>query len=227
MLNIIDVINKLGLDDLRKPDVVEHLICQIGLHNDEKIAVNYGTKYKSYLVSDGMIQYPPQLTDALIDLSKHEINKYIEIGTFNGYTTMFIASYLTRFNPKLTAITIDNSRGIDGNMINELKKRGITLSSLIGTSDDIKGQESDLCFIDGDHNYSWVRRDYENLGKYAKICMLHDINDVWSANNQSDGGAIVFWKELIETPGIYKEYIQKPVVKGKARDYFGIGIKYK
>ena len=35
----------------------------------------------------------------------------------------------------------------------------------------------DLCFIDGNHSYEAVKRDYEAFGENAKIAVFHDIND--------------------------------------------------
>ena len=45
------------------------------------------------------------------------------------------------------------------------------------TSDNYKETSFDLVFIDGDHSYESVMADYNNIGKYAKMCALHDINE--------------------------------------------------
>ena len=78
-----------------------------------------------------------------------------------------------------------------------------------------KGHKSDLCFIDGDHSYEWVKKDFDNVGKSAKYCMFHDIQDLWIENN----GAKRLWNEVKSTGD--KEFLYQP----EGEEYFGIGIK--
>jgi len=66
------------------------------------------------------------------------------------------------------------------------------------TSDDLAGTVFDVVSIDGNHSYSWAKRDYENLGKHAaKICAFHDINA--KEYIPEGGGAFKFWRELRAT----------------------------
>lgn len=60
----------------------------------------------------------------------------------------------------------------------------------------LKGRDIDLLFIDGNHSYESVQRDYEFFGPLTRhIVAFHDIH----ATVNSDVG--VFWKELYEANG--------------------------
>lgn len=177
MRDIIEVIRDSKLDLLTDKEYVCSLIRECGLHNDPNVNNLYGKHNQDYLVSEGMIQIPEQLAGALIYLSDYLIDKYLEIGTFNGRSTLFITAYLTRFNPGLETLTVDNLR-VFMNPYQHLK-----IIQHFGTSSDLNGRQSDLCFIDGDHSLDWVKRDYENVGKSAKIRMFHDILETEIINN--------------------------------------------
>lgn len=207
MRDIIEVISNTDIKHLTDKKFVANLICEYGLHNDHLITDSYGEHNQDYLVSEGMLQIPEQLAGALVYLSNYVINTYLEIGTFNGKSTLFITAYLTKFNPGLETLTVDNLRAFT-NPYPHLK-----ITQHLGTSDDLKGRQSDLCFIDGDHSGDWVRRDFENIGKTAKICMFHDILETEIVNN-CRRDVKEFWQSIKRPTS--KEFIQG----GR----FGIGI---
>ncbi len=167
MIDPIEQLKTTSIDNLRKPVFLLDLVRSWGLHNDPNVTHLYGEHNQDYLVTQGMLQVPEQLTDALIYLSDKDIKTYIEIGTFNGMATTFITAYLMRFRLEST-LTVDNLREY-------LHDYNLPIRQVIGTSDDIKGTKSDLCFIDGDHSLEWTTRDYENVGRHARLCMIHDI----------------------------------------------------
>ena len=77
-----------------------------------------------------------------------------------------------------------------------------------------------MVFIDGDHNYSSVKLDYENVGKNAKICVFHDIFDDFISNDISlNGGVPKFWNEIKNE----KNYIEFNSSK-KIKNIMGIGV---
>lgn len=211
-------------EQLRSVSTLEQIIKEVGLHNDDRVASHYGVEDK-YIISGGMLQQPRQFAEALVFLSNREIKSYLEIGTFYGTGTVFITSYLSVFNPELKTITVDNVRSIDPGTLNLLSQEGINIQQVFGTSDSLKGTVSDLCFIDGDHNYEWVERDYQNVGRFAKLCMFHDIIDGWVADQLSDGGSIQQWAELKEKfpKRRFYEFTYHPT----NAKYFGLGIMIK
>jgi hypothetical protein len=190
-------------------------IQKVGLHDDPAMSEHYGLENQRMLETNGMLQEPHQLRDALLFLGTKKIESYFEVGTFFGDATLIIFSYLKNKNPTLTGISIDVTDR--GEAILEYAK-SIDLEIKIATSDSYKEHTSDLCFIDGDHTYDWVKRDWENVGQYSKYCMFHDIQDEWLVERDGDG-PVKFWNE-IKNPD-YMEFLYHP----EGKKYFGLGIK--
>lgn len=121
----------------------------------------------------GVYQTPSQFAFLLFLLSKKtlEINSYCEIGIFRGGTFLMIAALLTRLNPNVKLMAVET----EINHIHPDALPYIYPYLVIGTSDDVKYKQFDVAFIDGDHTLSGIGKDYANIGKYAKICIFHDI----------------------------------------------------
>jgi predicted O-methyltransferase YrrM len=86
-------------------------------------------------------------------------------------------------------------------------------------NDILNGTSIDFLFIDGDHTYTGVKKDYEMYQEFVKpsgIIALHDITQ------HPDGGSHVdqLWKEL-KVKNKTEEIIDEPLTWG------GIGIVWK
>lgn len=176
----------------------------------------------------GVWQYPNQFSKYLNYI--HEImpvvNTYVEIGVAAGGTFIFTNEVL---KPKKSyAVDIskvigkpagfeDVSSPYDGILKKYIDENENT-SFIHGTSDDVKKQvreDIDILFIDGDHSYEGVKRDFYTLKDNAKIFVFHDIV------NYKCPGVIRFWNEIKHT-GNYKEFTdQYESVQGV---YLGIGV---
>jgi len=96
------------------------------------------------------------------------------------------------------------------------------------TSEFLKKKYFDLCFIDGIHKYSYVKRDFENIGKYANICMFHDINSIYNPlyPEHACPGVVKFWKELKKTKN--NEYkFEEFLYHSEKIHFIGIGLAIK
>lgn len=172
----------------------------------------YCDEYSNYLSKEtGLWQFPDELADLLIFLQNQNIKSFLNIGTFNSLTFNFIADYLNTIN-KTECITIDPIYH-DRILKNEY-------TYLTTTSEFFVGQKFDLVFIDGDHVYDSVKKDYENVGQHSKFCVFHDIDDDFIRNTTACyGGVPRFWEEI----KVNKNYIEFNSPK-KTHKVMGIGL---
>lgn len=139
----------------------------------------------------GIYQTPDQIAKALVYLSDFQINTYLEVGVFQGGNFLFVSEYLHRFNSNIRCIGIDPTAN---NFLNDEiqsaieKEVWITFKPI--TSDSIANQEFDVVFIDGEHTSEWINKDWNNVGKQAKICLIHDIQETTCPD------IVAFWEGL-------------------------------
>ena len=178
--NIIAVqqlIRTIDLVSLRNPQVVANLVRAFGIvqWGQEVFGKDEIFKNPSEHMA-GIYQTPDQISKALVYLSDFQINTYLEIGIFQGGNFFFVSEYLHRFNPYIRCIGIDPTSFLNDEIQNVVDRETFMATKKIDSS-AIPGQEFDLVFIDGMHTTEWVTKDWENVGKFAKICMIHDIQE--------------------------------------------------
>ena len=167
--------------------------------------------------TSGILQVPDEFVDFCIELSKVKCKKAIEIGVARGGSSYVMAALLYRNNPHMTYQMVD----IVDNLVHFEEARGIipSLAKCIpSTSEDFKGQQYDFCFIDADHSYEGVMADWQNVGRYVKMCVFHDIYaHEYDAEN---GGTVRGWQEIkAEMSGsTIREYTKYP------DKWMGIGV---
>ena len=190
IIAVCNLIRCLDIKSLRNSEVVANLIRAFGIVQWSSPGVFGDDEIFKNATEDmaGIYQTPDQTGKALVYLSQFEIKSYIEIGVFQGGNFLFMSEYLRRFNPEILCTGIDPT-GFLNPEIRDIIETDLRLSHKHLTSDDIKGQAFDLCFIDGDHTAEWVRKDWENVGRFAKICMIHDIQETTCPE------IVEFWNE--------------------------------
>jgi hypothetical protein len=221
-LNVIRRIAMAPIEELRDPAQVSQLVRAAGLHFDERGAYGSDSAFMNWQC-DGLWQNPVQLGQCLAELSKHKIESFIEIGTSKGWTCSFIIAYLKRFNPGIQAVTVDP---VPQFLLYEKVRTMLPLEYAAGkTSVNFKCQVFDLAFIDGDHSHPWLLKDYENVGRAAKIAMFHDINDDFVANKPgNEGGVRRFWQELKQAEADTADFFEF-TDHSKGDNFMGIGIR--
>lgn len=207
---LIKDISKLNVATLTEGDIIK-VICNYGLVYDP--GCDYG-EWNGCMVErwgiPGIYQTPKQIAECIMELLKHDIKTYLEIGIFHGGSYLLMTNFLKLKNPDVMCIGVDISEQY---MPKEVKP--YIKGYHIGTSDDFKGKEFDLVFIDGEHSRMWAERDWLNVGQYAKIAMFHDIVQPTYPD------LIKFWNELKEGK-TYKEYCYQ--TEGKSVQ--GIGLLF-
>jgi len=148
----------------------------------------------------GIYQTPIQMAEALVYLSQFKIESYCEIGVFQGGNFLFMSEYLRRFNSDIICTGIDPTDYLNFEIEAIIEKES-WLRFYSFTSEALKKREWDLVFIDGEHEGGWVVKDWNNVGKYAKICMFHDIQEITCPE------PVALWQKLKQLKGkIVKEY---------------------
>ncbi len=184
------LIRCLSTESLKNPEVVANLVRAFGIVQWGPPVFGQDEAFKNQSVDmAGIYQTPGQIGKALVYLSKFKINSYLEIGVFQGGNFVFVSEYLKRFNPEIKCYGIDPTNFLNPE-IKEIIESEKFMSFKSAISDQIKGTKFDLVFIDGDHSAEWIKRDFENVGKLAKICMFHDIQE------KSCPDVKVFWDNL-------------------------------
>lgn len=185
-----NLIRCLTVEDLRNPEVVSNLVRAFGLVCWGPDVFGEDEKFKNQITEmAGIYQTPDQIGKALVFLSDFKINSYLEIGVFQGGNFLFVSEYLRRFNPEIKCLGIDPTSYLNPE-IREITELSDWLRIASVTSDKLSGRKYDLVFIDGDHSADWVKRDYESVGKHAKFCMIHDIQEAACPD------VMAFWASL-------------------------------
>jgi hypothetical protein len=190
IIAIKNLIRCLDLENLKNPEVVVNLVRAFGIVQWGPPVFGEDERFKNASPDmAGIYQTPDQIAKALVYLSEFEINSYCEVGTFQGGNFIFVSEYLRRFNPDVRCLTIDPTNYLNAE-VKEIIDAEEYLSFQGISSDEMAGQKFDLCFLDGDHTAKWIEKDWENVGRHAKICMFHDIQETTCPD------IVEFWKKI-------------------------------
>jgi len=187
----------------------------------------------------GLIR-PWQIKEEFVELLKifKELNpKYIlEIGTANG-GSLFCFCKLARDDT--TIISIDLPEGPFGcgypewkipiyqafvkqnQKIYLLRKDSHQQDTLEEVKKILNGNQLDFLFVDGDHSYEGVKKDFEMYSPLVRkggIIAFHDIAP--KGNLEFSGGVPIFWQE------VKKQHKIQEFIKDINQDGWGIGVIY-
>lgn len=222
VLDAIERIQRASAEELRSLEFLDEWVCSVGLGNLHPVEESYVDR--AHLVNgshQGIVQYPIEFARWLQLLGRHPVRSYLEIGCYNGATACLATAYLHRLNPDLRAVTVDLYPWF---LFHDLVRERIPLAyAMRRTSFDFRGERFDAVFIDGDHSFPWAWADYQNVGRAARICGIHDVMSRAYYDNEEVGGVTAAW-ELIKNaeagPGIrFEEISDHP------RELFGIGVR--
>jgi hypothetical protein len=203
IVTVVNLIRTLDTESLRNAEVIANLVRIFGLMPWVNPGMNLVGPEVPFINQTGEAaigQTPKQISKALVYLSKFKINSFCEIGICYGGNFLFCAEYLKRFNPEIQCLAVDPSNYLNL-QIREMIDMSDWMRYVALTSDNLIGRKFDLVFIDGDHTLPWVTKDWENLGKHAKICAFHDIQeDLWP-------DSMTFWKEIKNTKRTTVEFL--------------------
>lgn len=174
-------------------------------------------------------QIPHEYVNLLDFLRNRDIKSYLELGVGNGGSfftnSLFIGDKCNKFHAvdnisyANTSILQTESKIISKvNLLKNLFEHK-NIKFFNSTTDEffIKNRDTyDCIFIDADHSYEGVRKDYENSIKILNkngVIIFHDIG-----NNTT--GVEQLWNEIKNKASTYFEYLWKPDYV----DYYNCGI---
>lgn len=186
----------------------------------------------------GALITPWQFTSEITNLFKLyeglKVNFALEIGTANGGT---LFGHCRLANDKATIISIDLPGGKFGGGYPEWKmpiykkfaKKEQRLELIRASSHEnstinqvqeiLKDNKLDYLFIDGDHTYAGVKKDFELYSPFVRnegIVVFHDIVQYKNSSCKVDE----FWNEL------KLKYKHEEFIDNESQDHFGVGILY-
>jgi hypothetical protein len=209
------------LSDLRSLDWLVALLREVGLVSIPEAGRTYAEEAE-YLNSSqqGVIQLPREFARYLLVLGELRPASYLEVGTFNGATASLATAYLHRFHANLQAVTLDVHFPAFL-FYSEIKPLLPNLRYELKNTFDFRETPFEAVFIDGDHSFEWAWADYQNVGRRARICALHDVNNAPYLELPL-GGVPAVWELIKQTEpnAVFHEIFEHPT-----EDLMGIGVR--
>lgn len=179
------------------------------------------------------IQVKEEITQLLRFLGKHKLKFILEIGTAGGGTLFLFARFSS---PDATIISIDLPGGRFGGgypewrkplyesfAVHKQKMHLIRGDSHAPTTFNIVkkilgGHQLDFLFIDGDHTYNGVKKDFEMYNRLVGKGGIIAFHDVCPQLPQTRCEVNKFWCEIKD------EYEYSEIVKDWKQGGYGIGV---
>jgi predicted O-methyltransferase YrrM len=171
------------------------------------------------------VQIREELGELLELLQQLRPKVSLEIGTADG-GTLFLWTRAT--DPQGLVISVDKypswktklfeSFGLPGQALAVLRADSHNKDTLDAIVARLSGKRVDFLFIDGDHSYEGVKRDFEMYGPLVRVGGLIAFHDIVPGPVDAVGGVPKLWSE-IKTEHVYREIISNHNLHS-----FGIGV---
>ena len=205
----VDLIPKLGLND-------ENNVAHSRYFPDELEGSRGGLR---------IWQYPNQFSKYLVELPKHRIGSYLEIGVRHGGSFITTVEYLQRFQP-VRAVGVDVLLCPTLHAYQELNpavefwqvhtRSDAFLERLLALGD------LDLVFIDGDHSEQGCWNDFTAVRDRCRMVAFHDIRNI------DTPGVSKVWarvKRAYAARYTFHEFTEQYAsIEREGRLYMGIGL---
>ncbi len=181
------------------------------------------------------MQISEEISELLKILKNKDLKRVIEIGTAKG-GTLFLLSRIS--SKKSTIVSIDLPKGRFGGgypfwkiplyksfaqknqRIHLLRVSSQNKKTVKEVKKIMQSKPVDFLFIDGDHSYEGVKKDFYLYSPFVKKGGLIAFHDIVSGPEENVGGVPKFWQEI---KGKYKT---KEIVKNYNQGGYGIGLLY-
>jgi predicted O-methyltransferase YrrM len=150
-------------------------------------------------------QVREEMFEFLTRVREDRPRRVLEIGTDNG-GTLYLLAWASAPDARLLSIDIREYDRLRRRLYNSLGRHGQRVTVLRGDSRShatraaveryFRGGPLDLLFIDGDHAYESVRRDYELYAPLVRVGGTVAFHDIVEGPESSVGGVPRFWREV-------------------------------
>lgn len=195
-------------------------------------AYDFISTFRYGWISADPIQVRSEFLDLLHLLAEEPPSRVLEIGTARG-GTLFLFSRIAA--PGATLVTVDLPGGPFGGgyprsrsrLLKSFGRGGQRIhpirgdSHRVATLDEVKRRVNDVdfLFIDGDHTYDGVRRDWEMYGPLVRPGGLVAFHDIVDGPAEAVGGVPQFWSELRATHPQVREFVEN-----RRQGGYGLGV---
>ncbi|UCE92488.1 MAG: class I SAM-dependent methyltransferase [Methanobacteriota archaeon] len=172
------------------------------------------------------------LLDLLNDLSPKNC---LEIGTAGG-GTLFLFSRVVHEDAKLLSVDLPGGRwGLGypywkipfyrsfaraGQEIILIRHDSHNPTTFERVKEELAGEKLDFLFLDGDHTYEGVKKDFEMYSPLVRKGGLIVLHDIVPNPSDKDVGVFRFWNE------IRQDYEHSEIIESLQQGCLGIGVLY-
>lgn len=221
------------------PCILPYTLLKIKSLNENEKNLNDLVNFCSYNLG-GLIAYS-QVQDEILELLRilDEIKPkvIIEIGTAGG-GTLFLFPHVA--SEDATIISIDlpggkfgggypkwkiplyNAFRLPKQKLHLIRANSHSQETLKKVKNVLNGRKVDFLFIDGDHTYEGVKKDFEMYSTLIKGNGIIAFHDIVFGPKENVGGVPGFWEEVKDN----YYYSFKEIVKDWGQEGYGIGILY-
>jgi len=179
-----------------------------------------------------LAQVQDEILELLRILDEIKPKVIIEIGTAGG-GTLFLFSRVASEDATIISIDMPGKFGVGypkwkiplfktfrllSQKLHLIRADSHSQETLEKVKNILNSREVDFLFIDGDHTYEGVRKDFEMYGTLVKEGGKIAFHDIVIGPKEKVGEVPEFWREIKDT------YISKEVVKDWDQGGYGIGV---
>jgi cephalosporin hydroxylase len=203
--------------------------------DDINDALDFAFSFQAFEVSIKPAQVEYEIAKLLEIVAELKPKVVLEIGTAGG-GTLFLFTRVVDSEAKI--ISIDLPGGSFGGgyprwkipLYKSFSKEGQEIYLIRRDSHDpqtleevkriLGGEKVDSLFIDGDHAYEGVKKDFEMYSPLVRNGGIIAFHDIVPGLHECVGGVPKFWRE------VKSNYISREIVKDWNQGGFGIGVIY-
>ena len=203
----------------------------LNLRHDREAALDFAFKH----LNRPIFQVREEISGLMKILEDKNPKVVLEIGTANGGSLFLLAHSASE---DAVVIGVDLPGGPFGGECSQpclrlirsfkrgkqkiflVRSDSHRLETLSNIEDILDGRKIDVLFIDGDHSYEGVKKDYEMYRRLVEKDGIIIFHDIVPGADVSVGGVPQFWNK------IKRGYRYKEIVKDWNRGKFGIGVLY-